>query len=103
MSRTSLPATAPSPWAIRPSSSASSSTRTWRNGPSSSRIAARNSIENFATGDVVMAAEVLLYVGEALGKYGFPNGHPFGPDRQAAFWKETVKQGLDKRATVVGP
>ena len=29
-----------------------------------------------------MTADVLLYVGEALGKYGFPNGHPFGPDRQ---------------------
>lgn len=49
-----------------------------------------------------MAAEVLLYVDEALGKYGFPNGHPFGPDRQAAFWKETIKQGLDKQAKVLG-
>jgi acetoin utilization protein AcuC len=45
-----------------------------------------------------MTAEVVLYVGEALGKYGFPNGHPFGPDRQDAFWKETVKQGLDRQA-----
>jgi acetoin utilization protein AcuC len=42
--------------------------------------------------------EVTLYVDEAMGKYGFPDGHPFGPDRQAAFWKEAVKQGLDKRA-----
>ena len=50
-----------------------------------------------------MAAEVLLYVGEALGKYGFPNGHPFGPDRQDAFWKETLKQGLDKQAKLVAP
>ena len=50
-----------------------------------------------------MAAEVLLYVGEALGKYGFPNGHPFGPDRQDAFWKETVKQGLDKAAKISAP
>ena len=41
-----------------------------------------------------MKSEVLLYVGEALGKYGFPHGHPFGPDRQDAFWKEAVKQGL---------
>ena len=45
-----------------------------------------------------MTAEVVFYVGEALGKYGFPNGHPFGPDRQDAFWKETVKQGLDRQA-----
>jgi acetoin utilization protein AcuC len=50
-----------------------------------------------------MAAEVLLYVGEALGKYGFPNGHPFGPDRQDAFWKETLKQGLDKEAKLSAP
>ena len=50
-----------------------------------------------------MSAEVLLYVGDALGKYGFPNGHPFGPDRQDAFWKETLKQGLDKEAKVVPP
>jgi len=50
-----------------------------------------------------MAAEVLLYVGEALGKYGFPNGHPFGPDRQDAFWRETLKQGLDKQATLAAP
>src|SRR6476469_2125906 len=50
-----------------------------------------------------MSAEVLLYVGDALGKYGFPNRHPFGPDRQDAFWKETLKQGLDKEAKVVPP
>lgn len=41
-----------------------------------------------------MTREVQLYVGDALGKYGFPNGHPFGPDRQDAFWKEAVKQKL---------
>lgn len=47
-----------------------------------------------------MSSEVSLYVSEALGKYGFPNGHPFGPDRQDAFWKEAVKQGLDKRVAL---
>ena len=50
-----------------------------------------------------MAREVLLYVGEALGKYGFPDGHPFGPDRQDAFCKETLKQGLDKEAKLAAP
>ena len=50
-----------------------------------------------------MKNEVKLYVGESLGKYGFPNGHPFGPDRQDAFWKEAVKQGLDKRAAITDP
>ena len=50
-----------------------------------------------------MDREVALYVGVALGKYGFPNGHPFGPDRQDAFWKETLRQGLDKQALLAEP
>ena len=50
-----------------------------------------------------MKNEVALYVGEELGKYGFPEGHPFGPDRQAAFWKECVKRGLDRRAAITDP
>ena len=50
-----------------------------------------------------MTQEVQLYVGDALGRYGFPNGHPFGPDRQDAFWKEAVKQGLPKRVRLREP
>ena len=50
-----------------------------------------------------MKTEVSLYVGVALGRYGFPHGHPFGPDRQDAFWHETVKQGLEKRVTLCEP
>jgi len=50
-----------------------------------------------------MKSEVSLYVGEALGKYGFPNGHPFGPDRQDAFWKEAVSQGLNGSVSVREP
>ena len=50
-----------------------------------------------------MKNEVALYVGEDLGRYGFPDGHPFGPDRQEAFWKEAVKQGLDRRAAITDP
>jgi acetoin utilization protein AcuC len=50
-----------------------------------------------------MKSEVSLYVGEALGKYGFPNGHPFGPDRQDAFWKEAVRQGLNTSVSVREP
>jgi acetoin utilization protein AcuC len=46
---------------------------------------------------------VALYVGEALGRYGFPNGHPFGPDRQQAFWVETCEQGLDRRVELRDP
>jgi acetoin utilization protein AcuC len=47
-----------------------------------------------------MSSEVTLYVGEALGRYGFPGGHPFGPDRQAAFWTEAVKQRLDRNVSL---
>ena len=46
---------------------------------------------------------VSLFVGDALGKYGFPNGHPWGPDRQAAFWKEAVKHGLDRETELCTP
>jgi acetoin utilization protein AcuC len=50
-----------------------------------------------------MSREVELYVGEALGRYGFPHGHPFGPDRQDAFWKEAEKQGLPRRVSLREP
>ena len=50
-----------------------------------------------------MKSEVLLFVGDALGSYGFPDGHPFSVDRQGAFWNEARKQGLDKRVTVAAP
>ncbi|MFH1130857.1 MAG: acetoin utilization protein AcuC [Pseudomonadota bacterium] len=42
-------------------------------------------------------SKVSLYVGKNLGEYGFPGGHPFGPDRMQAFWCEAKRQGLDKR------
>ncbi len=44
-----------------------------------------------------------IYFGDALGRYGFGAGHPFGPDRIHAFWRETVKQGLDKRVDIGTP
>ncbi len=50
-----------------------------------------------------MKHSVKLYVGDSLGKYGFPGGHAFGPDRQDAFWREALKQGLDKRVGIVDP
>jgi len=39
-----------------------------------------------------------LYYGEALAHYGFGAGHPFGPDRLDAFWKECTARRLDRRA-----
>jgi acetoin utilization protein AcuC len=50
-----------------------------------------------------MEREVQLYVGDALGRYGFPDGHPFGPDRQDAFWNEALKQGLPARTALREP
>ncbi|MET0001801.1 MAG: hypothetical protein ABW125_20590, partial [Candidatus Thiodiazotropha lotti] len=46
---------------------------------------------------------VTIYYGESLGRYGFGDGHPFGPDRIEAFWQETVKRGLDKQVTIATP
>ena len=49
----------------------------------------------------VPAAEtnVNLYVDNNLAAYGFPDGHPLGIDRQGAFLREAVNQGLAARAT----
>ncbi len=40
---------------------------------------------------------VLVVADEAIGRYGFPNGHPFGPDRCEAFLAEFRARGLDRR------
>lgn len=37
---------------------------------------------------------VCLYADEVLGTYGFPEGHPFGIDRQQAFLREAEQQGV---------
>src|SRR5690242_1800112 len=46
-------------------------------------------------------APVLLVAGERLARYGFGDGHPFGPDRHAAFLAELVKRGLDRRVQMM--
>ena len=38
---------------------------------------------------------VCVYVGDDLARYGFGDGHPFGPDRMNAFWSEACERGLD--------
>ncbi len=38
--------------------------------------------------------KLCLFADEALARYGFPEGHPFGIDRQDAFLREAKKQGL---------
>jgi acetoin utilization protein AcuC len=50
-----------------------------------------------------MDSQVIVFVGDALSKYGFPEGHPFSIDRQGAFWSEAQRQGLDKQVRVRAP
>lgn len=42
-------------------------------------------------------------MGEGLGRYGFPGGHPFGPDRYGAFLREFEQRGLGARVTSLEP
>ncbi len=46
---------------------------------------------------------VSVYIGEELARYGFGEGHPFGPDRLDAFWQRAVEAGLDRRVRVCAP
>ncbi|OGI40032.1 MAG: hypothetical protein A2140_03140 [Candidatus Muproteobacteria bacterium RBG_16_62_13] len=46
---------------------------------------------------------VRVYTSGSLGAYGFPQGHPFGPDRLAAFWHEMQTRGLDRRVDIGEP
>src|SRR5690242_4683507 len=39
--------------------------------------------------------KVLLVAGEAIARYGFPNGHPFGTDRHEAFMTELKNADLE--------
>jgi acetoin utilization protein AcuC len=49
----------------------------------------------------VLANSVLVIAGERLARYGFGDGHPFGPDRHAAFLAEFTARGLDKRVRMM--
>lgn len=40
-------------------------------------------------------SSVLLVSGEQIARYGFGDGHPFGPDRHEVFMRELHKAGLD--------
>jgi acetoin utilization protein AcuC len=46
---------------------------------------------------------VALVAGERLARYGFPDGHPFGTDRQAAFLREFEARGLAPRTRQLEP
>ncbi|QKT03067.1 acetoin utilization protein AcuC [Ectothiorhodospiraceae bacterium 2226] len=47
--------------------------------------------------------QVRVYSGAALGRYGFPGGHPFGPGRLAAFEAAFERAGLRERVRVCAP
>lgn len=44
-----------------------------------------------------------VYLGESLGNYGFPNGHPFGPWRMGAFEESFRQKGLEKHVVQCAP
>jgi acetoin utilization protein AcuC len=46
---------------------------------------------------------VAVVVSERLARYGFGDGHPFGPDRLAAFTREFAARGLAQRVTAIEP
>jgi acetoin utilization protein AcuC len=46
---------------------------------------------------------VAVVVSERLARYGFGDGHPFGPDRLAAFVREFSARGLPQRVAVLEP
>jgi acetoin utilization protein AcuC len=49
------------------------------------------------------APAVAVVAGEAIARYGFGNGHPFGPDRHEHFMRELAAQGLDERVLRLAP
>lgn len=48
-------------------------------------------------------SKLCLYLGESLGRYGFPDGHPFGPWRMEAFAGALRKSGLLQQLTIHEP
>lgn len=46
---------------------------------------------------------ISIYAGEALARYGFGEGHPFGPDRYHAFMRAFLEQKLDTRVDLRQP
>jgi acetoin utilization protein AcuC len=48
-------------------------------------------------------ATVALVAAEGLGRYGFPDGHPFGPDRQEAFLRELRQSPAYSALRILAP
>jgi acetoin utilization protein AcuC len=50
-----------------------------------------------------MKKPVGVVTSEQLARYGFGDGHPFGPDRHAAFMREFESRGLSARTGTIEP
>lgn len=50
-----------------------------------------------------MTHTLAVVLGERLARYGFPDAHPFGPDRHAAFVREFEARGLYRLVDVLEP
>jgi acetoin utilization protein AcuC len=48
-------------------------------------------------------SKVGVVIGEALGRYGFPDKHPFGPERMDVYWQSMLTAGMDYSVEVVEP
>jgi len=49
------------------------------------------------------ASDTCLVAGERIARYAFGDGHPFGPDRHDAFFREIQAAGLDRRVRMLAP
>src|SRR6476659_3605526 len=47
--------------------------------------------------------QTAVAMSERLGRYGFPGGHPFGPDRYGAFLRVFEQRALGPRVTLLDP
>jgi acetoin utilization protein AcuC len=59
----------------------------------------------FAAGSqrLMASSQVLLVSGDEIARYGFGDGHPFGPDRHEVFMRELHRAGLDGRVQRASP
>ncbi len=48
-------------------------------------------------------SQTAVAMGERQARYGFPGGHPFGPDRHGAFLREFDQRHLGPRVTLLEP
>src|SRR6476469_7191256 len=55
------------------------------------------------SGRFLTSSQVLLVSGDEIARYGFGEGHPFGPDRHEVLMRELHQAGLDGRVQRAAP